>query len=135
MTFFTIIVVDMPLSYGVVLGIYWCLMIGGYIMNDGSCMMFPHKDGTMVRVPREVRICLSFINKEDVLIKNYLDSGMGNCVVLDPEQLGIPKQEKKKSFQGYWKMSFEGSYCKSRNREGIIFKRPESVIHPHAIRL
>jgi hypothetical protein len=32
-TVFNIIVVDLPLTYGVVLGIYWTSMIGGYIMN------------------------------------------------------------------------------------------------------
>jgi hypothetical protein len=62
-TIFTIIVVDLPPTYGVVLGRDWCSMIGGYIMNDGSCMMFPHKNGTMVRVPREVRKLVSFRKK------------------------------------------------------------------------
>jgi hypothetical protein len=38
-TVFTIIVVDLPPTYGVVLGRDWSSMIGGYIMNDGSCMM------------------------------------------------------------------------------------------------
>jgi hypothetical protein len=42
-TVFNIIVVDLPLAYGVVLGRYWSSMIGGYIMNDGSCMMFQEK--------------------------------------------------------------------------------------------
>jgi hypothetical protein len=65
MIVFTIIVVDLPPGYGVFLGRDWCSMIGGYIMNDGSCMMFPHKDGTMVRVPREVRKHVSFRKKEE----------------------------------------------------------------------
>jgi len=58
--FFTIIVVDLPLAYGVVLGIDWFSLIGGYIMNDVSCMMLPNKYGTMVRVPREARKPVSF---------------------------------------------------------------------------
>jgi hypothetical protein len=51
-TIFTNIVVDIPATYGVVLGKDWCSMIRGYIMNDGSCMRLPHKNGMMVRVPR-----------------------------------------------------------------------------------
>ena len=39
---FTIIVVDLPLAYGLVLGWEWNFSIGGYIMNDGSCMMVPN---------------------------------------------------------------------------------------------
>jgi hypothetical protein len=35
-TVFNIIVVDLPPSYGVVLGRDWSSMIGGYIMNDDS---------------------------------------------------------------------------------------------------
>jgi hypothetical protein len=35
--------VDIPLTYGVVLGRYWFSIIGGYIMNDGSCMMLPKR--------------------------------------------------------------------------------------------
>jgi len=42
-------------------------MIGGYIMNVGSCMMLPRKYGTMVRAPREVMKLFSFIKKENEL--------------------------------------------------------------------
>ena len=50
-TVFNIIVVDLPPSYGVVLGRDWSSMIGGYIMNNGSCMMLPGKEGAMIKVP------------------------------------------------------------------------------------
>jgi hypothetical protein len=36
---FTINVLDLPPTYGVVLGRYECSMIGEYIMNDASFMM------------------------------------------------------------------------------------------------
>jgi hypothetical protein len=61
---FTIIVVDLFPSYGVVLGRNRCSLIGGYIMNDGSCMMLPNKDGTMIRVPRKHRKTILFKKKE-----------------------------------------------------------------------
>jgi hypothetical protein len=54
-TIFNIVVVDLPLAYGVVLGRDWSSMIGAYIMNDGSCMMLPDKEGAMIKVPCEPR--------------------------------------------------------------------------------
>jgi hypothetical protein len=45
-------------------------------MNDVSCMMLPHKNGTMIRVPREVLKHISFIKKENELMRNYLDDGI-----------------------------------------------------------
>jgi hypothetical protein len=48
---FTIIVVDLTLAYGVVLGRYWSSSIGGYMMNYGSYMMLQNNDGTMIKVP------------------------------------------------------------------------------------
>jgi hypothetical protein len=61
-------------------------MIGGYIMNDGSCMMLPNKDGTMMRVPCEPRKPFSFKKKYNELMQGYVDVGMGNYVMLDQEQ-------------------------------------------------
>jgi hypothetical protein len=46
-TIFTIIVIDLPPAYDIVLGRDWCSLIGGYIMNVGSCMMLSNKDGTI----------------------------------------------------------------------------------------
>jgi hypothetical protein len=70
-------------TYGVVLGRDWSSMIGGYIMNDGSCIMLLNKYGTMVIVPREVRKPFSLRRKENEFVRNYLDVGMGNYVFFD----------------------------------------------------
>jgi len=53
-------VVCLPLTYGVLLGRYWTHMIGGYIINDGSCMMLLGKEGEMIKVPREPTKPFSF---------------------------------------------------------------------------
>jgi hypothetical protein len=65
-------VVDLPPTYGVVLGRDWCSMIGGYIMNDGSCMMLPNKNGTLIKVPREQRNPTSFEKKENEMMQTIL---------------------------------------------------------------
>jgi hypothetical protein len=70
-TIFNIIIVDFSPSYGVVLGRDWCSLIGGYIMNDGNCMMLPNKDETMIRFPRENRNPISFKKKENKVMQNY----------------------------------------------------------------
>jgi hypothetical protein len=127
--------VDFPSTYGFVLGRDWCSLIGGYIMNDGSCMMLPNKYGTMVRVLQGNTNPISFKNKENYVMTNYSDAGIKNYVVLSPEQINPPKQEEENYFQGFWKMSFDGACSKSRNGVGIIFKIPQSGIYPHAIKM
>jgi hypothetical protein len=82
---FNIIVLDLPLAYGVVLGRYWSSMIGGYIMSDGSCMMFPGKEGAMIKVPCEHRKPFSFKKKDNELIEYYIDVGIRNYAILDME--------------------------------------------------
>jgi len=77
---FTIIVVDLPPAYGVVLGWNLCSTIGGYIMNYGSWMMLPNKDGTMIKVPREHRNPSSFKKKETEMMQSYIDAGIANYV-------------------------------------------------------
>jgi ribonuclease HI len=108
-------------------------MIGGYIMNDGSCMMLPNKDGTMIRVPQEHRKPISFKKKETEMMQNYVDVGIGNYVVFNTEQLNSPKKNEENYFQGFWKMSFDGACSKSGIGVGIVFKSPQSCIYPHAI--
>ena len=108
---FKITVVDLPLAYGVVLVRYWFALIGWYIMNDGSCMMFPNKDGTMIRVPWEPRKQFSFKKKDNEFMEYYIVSGIGNYVFLDQEKKIILKQEVKNSFEGLLRIYFDGVCC------------------------
>jgi hypothetical protein len=78
-------VVDLPPTYGVVLGSDWSSMIGGYIMNDGRCMMMPKKEGAMIKVPHESRKPFSFKMKDNELMEDYIDAGIINYVILDME--------------------------------------------------
>jgi ribonuclease HI len=49
--------------------------------------------------------------------------------------MNSPKQNEDNTFQGFWKMSFDGACSKSGIRVGVVFKIPQSCIYPHAIRL
>jgi hypothetical protein len=62
-------------------------MIGGYIMNDGSCMMLPDKGGSMIKVPRESRRPFSFKNKDNELMEYYVDARIRNYAILDMEKI------------------------------------------------
>lgn len=84
-TTFNIIVVDLPPAYGAMLGRDWASMIGGYIMNDGSCMMIPGKEGVMIKVPCEPINPFSFKKKDNELMEDYINVEIGNYVILDME--------------------------------------------------
>jgi hypothetical protein len=77
--------VDLPLEYGVVLGRYWTSMIGGYIMNDESCMMISGKEGEMIKVPREPKKTFSFKKKDNEFMEDCIDVRIGNYAILDME--------------------------------------------------
>jgi hypothetical protein len=115
-------------------------MIGGYIMNVGSCMMFPGKEGAMIKVPREPRKPFSFKKKDNDLMEYYIDDGIGNYVILYMEH--IESQEKFQDmenqehlFEGYWRMSFDGACSSSRSGVEIVLVSPGKIMHLHAIRL
>jgi hypothetical protein len=86
-TVFNIMVVDLPPAYRVVLGRDWSSMIGGYIMNDESCMMLPDKYGVMIKVPHEHRSSFYFKNKNNEMMEDYIDVSIENYAILDMGQI------------------------------------------------
>jgi hypothetical protein len=133
---FNIIVVELHPTYGVVLGRDWKSMIGGYIMNYESCMMIPGKEGVMIKVPCEPRKPFSFKKKEIELMEYYIDVEIGNYDILDMEHneilekvQGMGNQEC--LFEGYCRMSFNGSCSKYGNIIGIVLLSPCNIMHPH----
>jgi hypothetical protein len=139
-TVFNIIVVDLPLAYGVVVGRDWKSMIGGYIMNYGSCMMLPGKEGTMIKVPREPRKPFSFKKKDNELMEDYIDVEIGNYVILDEKYNESLEQvqdteNQECMFEFHWRMSFDRSCSNSGSGVGIVLISPNKVVHLHVVRL
>jgi hypothetical protein len=139
-TIFNIIVVHLPSAYGVVMGKDWTSIIRGYIMNDGSCMMLPGKEGAMIKVPREPRKTLCFKKKDNELMDDYIDVEIGNYAIMDMEHSEILEQvqdieNQECIFEGYWRMSFDGDCSSSGNGVGIVLMSPNKVVHPHVIGL
>jgi len=87
-------------------------MIGRYITNDGSCMMLPSKDGTLIKVPKKQRRLESFQKKENKMMHNYIDARIGKYIVFNTDQMNYPRQNEDNTFQGFWKMSFNGACSK-----------------------
>jgi hypothetical protein len=131
---FNIVVVDLPPTYRLILGRDWSSMIGSYIMNDVSCMIFPNKYGVMIKVHRKPTRSFSFKKKDNELMEDYIDVGIGNYVILDIDKTKDIKREDNYFFE-YWRMSFDGAFLSSRSGVGILLKIPKKVIYPHAIRL
>jgi ribonuclease HI len=67
------------------------------------------------------------------MMQNYVDVGIGNYVVFNKELFNSPKKNEESFFQGFWKMSFDGSCSKSGIGVGIVFKCIQYCIYPHAI--
>jgi ribonuclease HI len=88
----------------------------------------------MIKVPREPRRPFSFKKKDNELMEDYIDVGIGNYAILDMEQIDDIKNEDN-YFVGYWRMSFDGACSSSGSGVGIVLKIPEKIVHPHAIRL
>jgi hypothetical protein len=137
---FNIIVVELPPAYEVFLGRYWPSIIGGYIMNDGSCMMLPSKEGEMIKVLCEPRKPFSFKKKDNELMEDYIDVGIGNYVFLDMEHSEILEKvqdtkNQEYKFEGFWRMAFNGSCSNSWSGVGIVFVSLGKIMHPHAIKI
>jgi hypothetical protein len=118
---FTIIVVHLPATYGVVLGRELFFPLLGYIMNDGSCMMLPNKEGGITKVFHEQRNRVSIKKKEIEAMENYIDSGLENYAILSEEDIEI-KRNDSSPFIGFWKMFFDGAYSKFGAGERMVFK-------------
>jgi hypothetical protein len=56
------------------------------------------------------------------MMQNYIDVGIGNYVVFNMEQINYVKPMTNDTFQGFWKMSFDGACSKSGIGVGIVLK-------------
>jgi hypothetical protein len=109
-------------------------------MNDGSCMMLLGKEGVMIKVPREPRKPFSFKKKDNELMEDYIDDGIGNYVILYMEHNEILEQVQDTEnqeclFESYQRISFDGACSNSGSGVGIFLMSPNKVVHTQAIRL
>jgi hypothetical protein len=80
-------------------------------MNDGSCMMLSNKYGGLTKVPHENINPLLFKKKEIEVVVDYINVGHGNYTILCEDDINIEDNDQA-SFQGFFKIFFDGAYSK-----------------------
>ena len=129
---FTIIVVDLPLAYSLIIGQEWIYPLGGDLMNDGSCMMLPNKDGRFTKVPCEENNPICYQRKEDQGMDNFSYMGLGNYVILKD----ITNEKSiDQIIDGLWKLYFNGACSKNGSGIEVVVESPHSKIYPHSFKL
>jgi hypothetical protein len=103
-------------------------------------MMLLDKEGVMIKVPREPRKPFSFKKKDNELMEDYIDDGIGNYVILYMEHNEILEkvqdtENQECLFESYQRISFDGACSNSESRVGIFLMSPNKVVHSQAIRL
>jgi hypothetical protein len=101
-------------------------------------MMVPCKEGEIIKVPHEPRKPFSSKKKDNELMEDYIDAGIGNYDILDIEHNeSIDKVQDAENqecfFEGYWWMSFDEAFSKSGNGVGIVLMIPSKIMHPHVV--
>jgi ribonuclease HI len=92
------------------------------------------------KIPREPKRPLYLKKKDNELMEYYIDVGIRKHVIIDMEQIeSLEKiqcmENEERSFDGYWRMSFDGSFSSSGSGVGIVLVSPGKIVHPRAIRL
>ena len=67
----TVVVIDLPPVYGMLLSRKWAVGLGGYLMIDLSYACIPNSDGNLVRICREPFIDEYLETSEDGLKNTY----------------------------------------------------------------
>lgn len=75
--------VDLPPSYSLILGREWSYPLSGYLLDYGSYIMLQIKHGGLTRIPHVRKKYVWFSRKAEQGLKNFLNMGLGNYVVLE----------------------------------------------------
>lgn len=129
---FKIVLVDLCPAFRLVLVFEWSYPLGGYLINDGRCMMLPSKDGCLTKVPKETKNPIFFQRKEEEAMDNFLDFGFGNYVALEDITNKNPIGP---IFQGLWILYFNGTYSKNGVGIKVLIESPNSRMKNHAYKL
>lgn len=123
-------------AYKVVLSWEWCYPLRVYIMNDGSFMVLPDDDGGFSKIPHEVYNPISFEINEVWEKKNCIGTILGNYAILN--KYGVQNARETTTthtFEGCWKMAFDGTYYKFEYGVGAVFGIPRVEISLHSFKV
>ena len=139
----TILLADIPASYGLLLSRSFCQDLGGEIKLDWSQAMIPIGNKKVKLEPEEkekVTVLKSDDPKAQIL---YQELEFGNYMLFTEEESGKKINEsqdeqvpdKKKDASGIWTLKFDGSCASSKFGASVVLISPEGEAKPLAFKL
>ena len=86
-----VVVIDLPLAYGMLLSRKWAAGLGGYLMMDLSYLCVPNSDGALIRINREPCYEKHLETFEEGIKNTYVDELLNNAkahIVEDANEVG-----------------------------------------------
>jgi ribonuclease HI len=143
-----VVVVDVPVKYGMLLSRSWGAKLGGSLQLDMTYAAIPIFGGQFTRLYKETRLAYTVSDPQNP--NNYpvyaVDQDLGNCILsldvdfddcIEEENKKIEKTQKSvNNREGVWKMFFDGASSWEGAGVGVLFFSPgyEYVI-PFSYRL
>ncbi|KAH9319022.1 hypothetical protein KI387_020791, partial [Taxus chinensis] len=130
----TILVVDIPPSYGMLLSRNFCKEVGGEIQMDWSHALIPVNGKIRKLLPEkqtEYIVQKSDDPKAQII---YEDIGHGNYMIMSEDEASLPKGVIHDP-NGIWTLEFDGSFSSASSRVGVVLISLEGKIHPFLFEL
>ncbi|KAH9318838.1 hypothetical protein KI387_020607, partial [Taxus chinensis] len=130
----TILVADIPPSYGMLLSMNFYKYVGGEILMDWSHALIP-VNGKMKKLFPEKQYEFIVQKPDDPKVKIlYEDMGHGNYMIMSLEEIQIPKGVLHDPNE-VWILEFDGSCSLASSRAGVVLVPPEGKVHPFSFKL
>ncbi|KAH9303049.1 hypothetical protein KI387_014632, partial [Taxus chinensis] len=130
----TILVADIPPSYGMLLSRNFCKDVGGEIQMDWSHALIP-VDGQMKKLLPEKQSEYIVQKTDDPKAQIlYEDRGHGNYMILSPDEIR-PCKISPKDPNGVWVLEFDGSCSSAGSGAGVLLISPEGCLYPFSFKL
>lgn len=139
----TILVVDIPTSYGLLLSRSFCQDLGGEIKLDWSQVVISIGN-KKVKLEPEERAKFTVLKSNDPKAQIlYQELEFGNYMLFTEEDSSKQKDEnqsekvskRNKDVSGIWKLEFDGSYASARSGASMVLISPDGESEPLAFEL
>ena len=137
----SVLVVDIPPQYGMLLSRKWSAAMGGSLQCDLSFATF-NIDGNLVKIDREPKSVYMIIEDAEDDMTNFVDTDVNTfraelmTLKRDKQKTPMEEEVKSKSNKGdLWAMFFDGAYCKDGAGAGILLISPAGVTYKFSFTL
>ncbi|KAH9293046.1 hypothetical protein KI387_041753 [Taxus chinensis] len=132
----TILVADIPVSYGMLLSRNFCKELGGEVKMDWSCAHIPIK-GVNQKLEPEKKSKYTVSKSEDPrsqILFQESDHGV-YYLEMDKEDVQPVIQEPHQLDNKIWTLEFDGSCCSFGSGASVVLISPEGKVHAHSFKL